>query len=134
MSFIRSSEFTTKLINNKKINYGYDFFYDGSNAIVKTYDNDKINNYFIKDNNILKNFYTNRLNNLSSNSLLYRLNTDFSPYIKPKEYINSLKTSNNELNSIFKDKKVSLKTKKNNKPKKNKTKRKKKSKIKNKKS
>ena len=133
MSFIRSSEFTSKLINNKKDNYGYDFFYDGSNAIVKTYDNDKINNYFIQDNNILKDFYTNRLSNLSSNSLLHRLNSDFSPYIKPKEYINSLKTSNNELKSIFKDTNVLVKTKKKKKTKKNKTNKKKKSKIKNKK-
>ena len=131
MSFIKSSEFITKFnINNKeKENYGYQFFYDGSNALIKTYDNNKSNNYFIKDNNILENFYNNQINNLSNKSLVDRLNNDFTINIKPKEYIDSLKLSNSQLKSIFtetnKSNKKNKTNKKNKSNKKNKTQKKK---------
>ena len=102
MSFIKSSEFITKfnINNNEKVIMDINS-YDGSNALIKTYDNNKSNNYFIKDNNILENFYNNQINNLSNKSLVDRLNNDFTINIKPKEYIDSLKLSNSQLKSIF---------------------------------
>ena len=135
MNILKSSGFTTSYINDKLVNeQGYNAKYDGKNALVKTLNNGKFEEFILDNqdiNKILGLFYKNKFVKGNNDLLLKRLGNEYDITVEPKEYYNNLKTVDSELKDLFidiskiKKKTIKQKEKKEKKRKKNKTNKKK---------
>ena len=107
MNILKSSGFTTSLINGNVINQqGYNAEYNGKNALIKTLDNGKFKEFILdkKDiNEILGSFYKNKFNNNNNDLLLTRLGNDHNVVVEPKHYYDNLKYTDEELKDLFVD-------------------------------